>query len=375
MLVLSFSNLDSDPRVERHLLALGEADARVSTCGLRPPAVPVERHFNLDAPRRTTAQRAMALLQLLSRRYDAYYWGDPMAREAERLLAPEHFDGIVANDMATLPLALRLARGAPVLIDAHEFSPDEFGDRAAWRFLYSAYADFLCRTYLPRAAAAVTVSPGIARAYAERYPVHMQVLTNAACLTRPPAPRYGEGIRMIHHGAAIRSRRLEYMIEVLERLDERFTLDLMLVPRSAGYIDQLRRRAAGNPRVAFRPPVPTARIVETCAAYDVGLCFFPPVNRSLEFCLPNKFFEFVHAGLAVATGPSPDMARIVREFGCGVVADDFRPESLARALSTLSAESLARMKSGARSAAQVHNAGANGEKLRGLIAAMLAKAA
>jgi len=74
--------------------------------------------------------------------------------------------------------------------------------------------------------------------------------------------------------------------------------------------------------------------------YDVGIYLLPPVNFNPEHALPNKFFEFIQARLAVAIGPSTEMARIVEEHSLKVIADSFRPEALANALEQLTDESI-----------------------------------
>lgn len=367
ILVISFSRLASDPRVARHIVALQGGGYRVETCGIGAPSLLVPRHHDIPLALRSTPERMRALLQLVSRRFDAYYWSDPMVRAAEQVLAGERFDAVLANDVATLPLALRVAGTAPVLFDAHEFSPEEFSDNFGWRLVRGPYANYLCRTYLPRTKGAITVSEGIANAYRARYGIAMAVITNAAEL-HPDRARDADGldkgrVRMIHHGGAIRSRHIEDMLQVMRYLDARFSLDLMLVPGTPGYLEELQRLAGKDERIRFRDPVPMERIIDVCAEYDVGLCFFRPVNLSLEYCLPNKFFEYVQARIAVAVGPSPEMARVVRQFGCGVVAEDYTPQSLARALMALTPETLTRMKQAAGEVARTHNAQANAVRL------------
>src|SRR5690606_24606948 len=59
------------------------------------------------------------------------------------------------------------------------------------------------------------------------------------------------------------------------------------------------------------------------------------VNFNYRFALPNKLFEFIQARLAVAVSPSPEMARLVRDAGCGVVADGFTPKQFAACLRSL----------------------------------------
>jgi hypothetical protein len=60
--------------------------------------------------------------------------------------------------------------------------------------------------------------------------------------------------------------------------------------------------------------------------------------------LPNKFFEFVQARLAVAIGPSPEMERFVRQYGFGVVADSFEPRALAARIAALTPADIEAMK-------------------------------
>jgi hypothetical protein len=74
--------------------------------------------------------------------------------------------------------------------------------------------------------------------------------------------------------------------------------------------------------------------------FDVGAFCMPPININAEYALPNKFFDFVQARLAHAVGPSPEMARLVREHHLGVVAADFDAASFTEALRSLDPETV-----------------------------------
>jgi hypothetical protein len=87
--------------------------------------------------------------------------------------------------------------------------------------------------------------------------------------------------------------------------------------------------------------------------------------------LPNKLFDYIQARLAVAIGPSHEMAEVVRRWDCGVISDDFRPDSLAEALSKLTLAEVRRMKANADVAAGALNAEANQEVVLGVVAAAL----
>jgi hypothetical protein len=284
----------------------------------------------------TGIQRGIWAAKLLVRAFESYVWKRPEVQDGLRVLAGRRFDLVIANDVAALPLALKVAGGAPVLADAHEYSPKEFDDRLLWRLLFGPYQHYLCRTYLPRASAVTTVCEGISNAYRDNYGVLPEVVLNASAFQDiRPSPAVPGRVRMIHHGAALRARHLELMIDLMALLDDRFTLDLMLVESDARYMSELRERAAADDRVRFVEPVRMEDISTHINAYDVGLYLLPPSNFNHEYALPNKLFEFIQARLAIAIGPSLEMARIVRAYSLGVVAEGFDTRDMAKALSAM----------------------------------------
>lgn len=100
-----------------------------------------------------------------------------------------------------------------------------------------------------------TVCAGIAEEYARQYGVLPTVITNAPKFHSLPVRKTDPSrIRVIHHGVAARSRRIENMIELANLLDERFTVDFILIPGDTRYIAELMRQAAGTRSIHFLPP-------------------------------------------------------------------------------------------------------------------------
>src|SRR5690606_4933944 len=93
-------------------------------------------------------------------------------------------------------------------------------------------------------------------------------------------------------------------------------------------------------------------VVNFIHEYDIGVFLLPPVNFNYANTLPNKLFEYIQARLAVAVGPTPEMAAIVRKYGNGIVAEDFEPTSLARELNKLTGSSIAELKQRSSAAAR-----------------------
>jgi len=338
ILVISFSDLAADPRVSRQIRFLSP-HYRVVAAGLKDPALTGVEFVPLVSQSSTVGKRLRGALLLLGRQYQRYYWGGEAVSGAIRELSALRPDLVLANEIESLPLALQVAKGAKVLFDAHEYAPLEFEDLWRWRLLYQPYKRYLCHRYIPRVDAMTTVGPAIADRYHADTGIRPRVLTNAPEyeVLEPSALEPGR-IRLVHHGAAIRSRRIEAIIDAMEYLDQRFELDLLLVPGSPGYLEELRRAAGSDGRIHFREPVPLSHLTRTLNQFDIGVCYIEPTNFNYRYALPNKFFEFIQARLAIAIGPSPEMARLVREHDLGVVAPEFSARSLASSLSSLKSE-------------------------------------
>lgn len=378
VLVLSFSDLARDPRVHRQLRFLAPLH-QVTAAGWADPQLDGVRFVPLAPRPKPLPRKLLAAARLLTGRFDAYTRNRSEVLDCRARLAGLEADVVVANDLDALPVALELFPRARVLFDAHEYAPLEFEDRLFFRVFQQRLRGWQCRTFIPRAAAMTTVCESIAEAYARDTGVRAEVVLNApdyeALAPTDTAARGGPpgSIRLVHHGAAIRSRRIEAMIRTLRRLDARFTLDLFLTGGDTAYFAELRREAAGDGRVRFQEPVPMRELPRVLNAYDVGLFLLEPTNFNYRFALPNKLFEFVQARLAVAIGPSPEMARVVREHQLGIVADDFRPETMANALGALDAAAVMRFKRAADAAARALSADSARETITRLVARLAAE--
>jgi glycosyltransferase involved in cell wall biosynthesis len=264
-----------------------------------------------------------------------------------------------------MPLAVRIHKGAPILLDAREYYPGIFEDRFVWRLFSKPLINYLCDQYLRIPDSIITVSEGIALEYEKEFQVKPEVVMSLPdFIDLAPSPTDPQKIRMIYHGNATPSRRLEGMIEMMDDVDSRFFLDLMLVGNSRDpYLKKLQKLAGFRPNVRIIPPVTLQELVQFTNAYDIGLYLLPPTNFNVQHALPNKFFEFIQARLMVAIGPSVEMFKIVKEFDCGIVANDFNPHSLAQDLNRLDAPRIDYYKRQADLAARSLNSEESNQKI------------
>jgi hypothetical protein len=124
-------------------------------------------------------------------------------------------------------------------------------------------------------------------------------------------------------------------------------------------------------RVFFHQPVRPAEIVSRISEFDMGIFVLPFTSFSYWAALPNKFFDFIAAGLAVCIGPSPEMTQLVRQFGFGVVTRSFEPAEVADTLNRLSAADIDQMKLKALEAGDTLNADVEMAKLIALYTGLL----
>ncbi len=375
VLLLSFSEIASDPRLLRQIRWLTPAGCRITAMGYGPVPGGVAEFVAARPPSKSRWSVFRTAVLSGATLHQTLYW----TRERKRLralLENRRFDAVVANELAALPLAAAVAGSAPILWDAHEYSPREFEENYFWSTFMQPHIVHLLGACKPRIAAMSTVCEGIAREYRSQFGLEAAVISNAGPFydLSPRPPAQPGRIRMVHHGVAMRQRRLDEMIRLVDRLDDRFTLDLMLVPGSRGYLEELRGLA--TPRARVVDPVAPEAIVPALheRGYDLGLYLLPPANFNCLHALPNKFFEFLQARLAVAVGPSPEMAALTRRFDCGLVAESFEPGALAAALNAITPEQLAGWKRGAHTAARECNSEKNGDIFRGLLQPLLAGA-
>lgn len=350
LLILSFSPLRSDARVLRQVRLFSERYA-VTTLGYGEAPDGVVEHLRL--PDDVVAWHKDRRL-LAARRFETAYRSSPVVRATRALLEGRRgsVDVVLANDADTLPVALDLAPAGGLHLDLHEYASRQSEESWRWRVFVAPYYRWLLRRYAPAADSVSTVGTWLAREYRREFGLRPVVVPNAApFVDRAPTP-VGSPLRLVHSGLARRGRSLHVMLDAVRATARPVSLDLYLMPNDPAYLQELRDQAADLPEVRFHEPVSPDRLGEALAACDVGIFVLPPVNFNYRFTLPNKFFDFVQARLAVVVGPSPEMADLVRHHGLGVVTEDFTAESLAAALDALTEEQVAAFKAASHAAAR-----------------------
>lgn len=257
-------------------------------------------------------------------------------------------DLILCHDYFTAPIGHALSKifHCEYLIDVHEHALTENQpSRGLWQnifwFLHKRYAHNLQKKYFPQVRALTTVSDGIADSLQKDYnlPKRPTVIHSTPFYQASPFRPLKENdpIRLLYHGGFAPDRGLEECIQAMALCDERFSLTLRGSgnPAYCKALYDLAQKSSARTRIHFEPSVPFQDIIPEAALFDIGLFIPPNISLQRKYVLPNKFFEYIMAGIALVVADLPEMAKIVRAHRLGVLVSSAQPEEIARSLNTL----------------------------------------
>lgn len=354
ILIVTNRLLHKGPRIIREIEAL-KSHFEFYTIGLSLPHITPLKHWDRKLFDEPFIGR---LLRLLKRRLSgnfvekSYIFSSKCAA-FERVVVEAKPDIIFCHEPFDLPYLVKLKEkyGFKLVFNAHEYFPLEFDDKPGWESTWQLYYEDIYRKTLPHVDLMLNVCESIREKCLALFEKDSLVIANASIYRDMEPQKISRPIRMIHHGAAIESRRIELMIDVAKILGNDYILDLMILPTEKNYYEKIVELVSTAQNVNLVEPVPFEEIVSKTNTYDIGMFLLPPLNYNYSIALPNKLYEFIQGRVAVAIGPSPEMARVVREYGVGIVSKDFTASSLADEIKSCSTEQLFQFKQNANLAA------------------------
>ena len=260
--------------------------------------------------------------------------------EAVTSIAPEL---VYCNDLATLFVGAIAQRqmGSKLFYDAHEIYVHQWADgfrSCHWKNFY----EFFERELLKQTDARFTVCEALSNYFASTYkaaPFH--VTLNCPSISMLPSPDVLDRVNrprvILYQGIYVPHRGLEECLHAARYVD-----NARFVFRGIGIHESRLRALAADlglrGEVSFSKPVPIEDMVSAASHCDIGLNPFIPVCKNTELCLPNKFFEYMMAGLCLASSDLVEIASLTRQLDIGVLFDSQRLDSIVETLNELIAQ-------------------------------------
>lgn len=339
--VISFSPIHSDSRVIRQIRALSPHFV-VHSIGYGSPPCDAISHLQI-ASHHNLLDKALGVVLLFFRCFDWFHsrWFH-RARILTYILEND-IEAVILNDVTSWPFVRLLPPGISIL-DAHEYSPQELSDQFLWRLFLGPFKIW-CSQFASLGASRFCVEAHLCELWHSFSNCTFQLLPNSSYYT--PVDSSGWSLvlplRVLHHGVAHPSRRLELMIESIGLAGTNFTGTFLLACSDRSYLHRL-QNFASRFRCEILPPVPQQDLISYGATFDIAILSIYPSNLNYAYCLPNKLYQFIQSRLPIVCGPTPSIAAIVRKYDIGVVAEDFSAAALAAAMQTLTPLRLMQMR-------------------------------
>ena len=236
-------------------------------------------------------------------------------------------DILHCNDLNTLPagvFAKMFNRKLKLVYDSHEYAINDtpYESKISIWLKY-----FIERILIQFADKVITVSNSIANEYKRLYNIPKPSLI-LNC------PRYHEqqkkdifrnefNIRsdqniFLYQGGLSKGRGIELMIQVFESFKSD---DNILIFMGFGQLETLiKEKARLSKNIFFKPAVSSDILLEYTNSSDYGVSFIEDSCLSYRYCLPNKLFEYLMAGIPVLVSNLYEMKNLVEQYQIGIVA-------------------------------------------------------
>jgi glycosyltransferase involved in cell wall biosynthesis len=245
-------------------------------------------------------------------------------------------DLFIANDLDTLlpNYLVSLIRRKPLVYDSHEYftGVPELEGRNFVKKVWKSIERFI----FPKLKSVITVNDSIASLYLEEYKKEITVIRNIpeaanfeVLKTRTELGLPQDKKIVIFQGAGIN----------IDRGGEEAVLSMkyvqnaiLLVIGGGDAIDNLKKLSSENDlgeKVIFIPKLPFDKLYEYTVNADLGLTLDKDTNINYRFSLPNKLFDYIHAGIPVLASNLVEIRKIIEEYDIGCIAESHDPEKIA----------------------------------------------
>lgn len=270
------------------------------------------------------------------------------------------FSYIISHDPQTAFAGNLIARefNAISVVDFHEHPVSQYGWDPKWRKFYKLIWA-LNNRIVQDADKFIFVSNGIKELMKKDF-----VISENETFVVRSVPSYEEvsiekcisdEISIVYVGNIVVERGLEKGIQMLGRLPEFYNLYIQGYGDYL-YIETLRKIARQNScesRLHFIDPVPFRDIVKSISRFDFGYYVCENFGPQRDYSLPNKFFQYIMAGLCVITSNFNEISGLINEFKCGVIVASEEPSGIAETISKIDRVQLASYKNNSIQASKI----------------------
>jgi glycosyltransferase involved in cell wall biosynthesis len=254
-------------------------------------------------------------------------------------------DLLVSNDLDTLlpSFLIHKLKGKPIVYDSHEYFTEvpELVSRPRIQAVWKRIESWI----FPKLKDVFTVNDSIAGLFEKDYGLRPLVVRNIPIRKEEvePATREELGLSkdikiLILQGSGINIHRgSEEMLEAMKFINNA----VLLIVGGGDVIDTLKKMAECKElkdKVIFKPKQTYQKLMQYTANSDLGLTLDKDTNLNYRFSLPNKLFDYIHAGIPVIASPLPEIKSIIDHYEVGDFIPSHEPKAIAEKINEILAK-------------------------------------
>ncbi len=247
---------------------------------------------------------------------------------------------LIAADLYSLPLAwlISIIRHVPIVYDSREL----YRSIAALhrRKFMQSFWSMVEWLFMHKVALVITVNNSLAEILRKTYPsknvVVVRNIPNKQSVTRSNKLRELLGIPssmkiILYQGGLQAGRGIPILLSLAEKIENIAFVFIGNGPM----ISTIEKSAVGKSNIFQIASVPSTELLHYTVSADIGATLIENYGTSYYFSLPNKLFEYIHAGIPVLGSNFPEITSIINEYRVGLTADPENSEEVCTALRSL----------------------------------------
>jgi glycosyltransferase involved in cell wall biosynthesis len=250
-------------------------------------------------------------------------------------------DIICAIDLDTIIPCYTISKlkSIPRVYDAHELFTElkEVVTRSAIKKIWL----WVERKLVPKFKNGYTVSEGISQEFQRRYGITYETIRNMPLLKDvEPAPQKERFI--LYQGAVNEARGFEYLIPAMKMVDCR-----LVVCGDGNFMGQLKNLIQQNnltAKVELKGMLTPDELLSISQQAYIGVAVAENEGLNQYLALPNKFFDYMHAGLPQVTMNFPEYIKVNKQYEVALLINNLQTETIAGALNNLLTDDVLHMR-------------------------------
>ena len=252
-------------------------------------------------------------------------------------------DYLLANDLDTLlpDFLISKLKNKYLFYDTHEYftGVPELAHSPLKRKVWKRLEDII----FPKLKTVYTVNDSVKNEYEKEYHIPIGIIRNVP-VTRHvvPAslpPNWQGKIILLAQGAGFNEgRSCVEMIEAMPYLDSRFHLVFIGGGNQWGKLQQRRKELHLEERFDMLPKMLPLVLKTYTPLAHLGISLDTFTDKNCLFNLPNKIFDYIHAGVPIFSTAIPEIKNIVDTYHCGIYITNTSPQAIAKCITALFAD-------------------------------------